>query len=142
MTSRTTTEKQRRRRLAAEEERAREEYQRQMGAWRERVAAERVTEGEAEQVYVAGIEAIYRYSDRDRSLDLLRASFPNASDEFLERAFDKSAEILSTSADIAMLYRRDQLSKLMALREIERVFPGFSQHLYEAALAAGMFLTR
>jgi hypothetical protein len=41
-----------------------------------------------------------------------------------------------------MSYRRDQLSRFMALREIERAFPGFSEHLYEEALAAGLFLTR
>lgn len=128
--------------LAAREERAREEEQRQMVAWKERVAAERLTDAEEEQIQVAGIKTIYRYSDRDRSIGLLRASFPNVSDEFLERIYDKSYKIRDTSADIAMSYRRDQLSRFMALREIERVFPGFSSHLYEEALAAGLYLTR
>jgi hypothetical protein len=142
MSSRTTTEKQRRRMLAAREERTREEDQRQMEAWKERVAAERLTDTEEEQVQVAAINAIYRYSDRDRSVGLLRASFPNASEEFLEINYDKSTEIRDKSADIALLYRRDQLSLGMALLEIERVFPGFSNHFYEEALAAGLFLTR
>lgn len=142
MSSKTSLEKLQRRRRAAQEERAREEYQRQMKAWRERIAAERVMDAEADQVYVAGIRTIYRYSDRDRSIDLLRASFPNASDDLLEHVYDYSYRMRSTSAEIAMSYRRDQISEWMALLEIERAFPGFSEELYKEALAAGMFLTR
>jgi hypothetical protein len=141
MSNKTTTEKQRRRLLADREESAREEYQRQIEAWQARVAVAAIP-AEEDRIYEAAVRMIYSYSDRDRSLDQLRADFPNASDDVLERAYDTAVKLLSKSAEVATLYRPNQITHLAALQAIEEAFPRFSRHLYEAALGAGMFVTR
>lgn len=160
MSSRTTTEKQRRRLLAAREERAREENPGQEETWEEQEARIRAalinarenenqrraevaaSVTEEDRIYEAGIRTLSSLADRERSLAQLRARFPNASAELVERAFEKGDEIREKGADVALLYRQDQITKQAALQAIEEAFPGFALDVYEAALGMGMFLTR
>lgn len=136
-----TTEKQRRRLAAVREERAREEYQRQMDAWLERVAESAVSY-EERRICEAGFEEAFTLSRRDDSLDRLRARFADAPADLLERAYDQGVELREKGADVALLYRRNQITELAALEAIEAAFPGFSIRLYKDALGQGMFLTR